>query len=445
MNSSSPPQARHRPEPAPMERSDRDAGPLLAEATLHRLASASAGSILTSLLVTPLDVVKTRMQQQPAPGSPAAGAPGTGAAPRPAAPKPRCPIPGPGRLPHAAAAGGVAGPAPIMTCCREVFFSGGKEVAWFCTSRHGFVERPHTAPRLSPAAATSATAAHPRVSTAPRSGGAARVHAAAGAARTVSLPPPPAQSTAMPAGQFTGTWDAMVRIARAEGISSLWRGLTPTLIMAVPANVIYFVGYEWLKDSIAPAVPRPDIYAPLLAGGLARTIAVTVISPIELVRTQMQSVYAADKAVGDILAQVASHVRRVGPHYLWRGLSATLARDVPFSALYWASYEALKAQWTPYAPAHDEWVVPFAAGATAGMVAAAATTPLDVAKTRRQLSTAGTPARLYLILRSIGKREGVSGLFAGLVPRVAKVAPACAIMIGTYEYGKAAFERPRGE
>lgn len=54
--------------------------------------------------------------------------------------------------------------------------------------------------------------------------------------------------------------------------------------MSVPANVVYFVGYEHLKDSI----PSTE-YAPLMAGAVARTIAVTMISPIELFRTRLQA------------------------------------------------------------------------------------------------------------------------------------------------------------
>lgn len=47
--------------------------------------------------------------------------------------------------------------------------------------------------------------------------------------------------------QFTGTLDAFIKISRTEGISSLWSGLSPTLMLAVPATVVYFVVYEQLR------------------------------------------------------------------------------------------------------------------------------------------------------------------------------------------------------
>lgn len=45
------------------------------------------------------------------------------------------------------------------------------------------------------------------------------------------------------------------------------------------------------------------------------------------------------------------------------------------------------------------------------------------------------------VLKKIYKSQGIKGLFAGFTPRVVKVAPACAIMISTYEYGKSFFMR----
>lgn len=45
------------------------------------------------------------------------------------------------------------------------------------------------------------------------------------------------------------------------------------------------------------------------------------------------------------------------------------------------------------------------------------------------------------IIREIYRHNGMKGLFAGLVPRLVKVAPACAIMISSFEYGKVFFYR----
>ena len=41
-----------------------------------------------------------------------------------------------------------------------------------------------------------------------------------------------------------------MKIARYEGVSSLWSGLPPTLLMAVPATVIYFATYETIKREV---------------------------------------------------------------------------------------------------------------------------------------------------------------------------------------------------
>ena len=62
-------------------------------------------------------------------------------------------------------------------------------------------------------------------------------------------------------------------------------------------------------------------------------------------------------------------------------------------------------------------------------------TPLDVVKTRLQ-AEAGRAAHgssVISAVSSIMHRDGVRGLFRGLSPRLAKVAPSCGIMIGSFE------------
>ena len=96
----------------------------------------------------------------------------------------------------------------------------------------------------------------------------------------------------------------------------------------------------------------------------------------------------------------------------------------------------------------------FTAGALSGAFASLITTPFDVGKTRTQVfrdsagktlpSAAGgalapEEQSMLRLLWHIGSNEGVSGLFRGWIPRTLKVAPACAIMISSYEIGKRAF------
>ena len=90
---------------------------------------------------------------------------------------------------------------------------------------------------------------------------------------------------------FNSTLDGLKKIARNEGLTTLWRGLSPTLLMSVPANVIYFAGYDWLRaNPNSPMKDRvSDNYAPLFAGSSARILAAVVVSPVEMFRTRMQA------------------------------------------------------------------------------------------------------------------------------------------------------------
>lgn len=45
------------------------------------------------------------------------------------------------------------------------------------------------------------------------------------------------------------------------------------------------------------------------------------------------------------------------------------------------------------------------------------------------------------IFKQIYEQQGVRGLFTGTTPRVIRVAPSCAIMISSFEYGKIFFNR----
>ncbi|XP_026865297.2 LOW QUALITY PROTEIN: solute carrier family 25 member 40 [Electrophorus electricus] len=251
-----------------------------------------------------------------------------------------------------------------------------------------------------------------------------------------------------PRGHFNGTLDAFIKIVRTEGFKSLWSGLPPTLVMAVPATVIYFTCYDQLCSALRFHMNDQADKAPLLAGALARVGSATLISPLELIRTKLQSERQSYRELSAPFAQV---VRAEGWLTLWRGLGPTLLRDVPFSALYWYNYEKGKA-WLCRSSGSREptFSITFIAGAVSGSIASVVTLPFDVVKTRRQVELGELQARnlmarasssTYSVMKRIVTENGIRGLFVGFTPRLIKVAPACAIMISVYEFGKAAFRK----
>ena len=170
----------------------------------------------------------------------------------------------------------------------------------------------------------------------------------------------------------------------------------------------------------------------------------------------------------ETLTGLRAMVHSQGYTSLWRGLTLTMWRDVPFSGIYWWGYEAVRNVLTdmrdpphhrtrPRSKPRDSgnhtstFVDSFVAGATSGAIASVITTPFDVGKTRQQVlhhepakeagklaSTALRPEEQAMprFIYHIWKEEGMAGLFRGWVPRMLKVAPACAIMISSYEVGK---------
>lgn len=387
---------------------------------LQKMVSAMSGSLLTSLLVTPLDVVRVRLQSQTAPKS--------------AVDFSKLAITTTSLTPAQTANLG------ITSCCREVFFAGG--TADYCLA----------APRIE--------------------------------GLTSSQPAAECAVEEVQRRTFSTTFDGMRKIARNEGVTTLWRGLSPTLVMAVPSNIIYFTGYDWLRyNSKSPFSHFSDTTAPLTAGAAARMLAATAVGPVELFRTRMQAAQGAS-TTNHLVETMKGVQEMVGSHgymALWRGLTLTLWRDVPFSGLYWWGYESVRSKLTDWRERrhghsfsldddhlaeakrrsqanenHTEtFVDAFTAGVVSGTFASIITTPFDVGKTRTQVYQDGSSSKskgvgggaaqapeersMVRLLWHIFKQEGIPGLWKGWIPRTLKVAPACAIMISSYEVGKRAF------
>ncbi|XP_068664653.1 mitochondrial carrier protein MTM1-like isoform X2 [Aristolochia californica] len=240
--------------------------------------------------------------------------------------------------------------------------------------------------------------------------------------------------------RYKGTMDVFYKIVTQEGFSRLWRGTNAGLALAVPTFTTQNAPY------LTP-------YVPLVAGSVARSLACITCSPIELARTRMQAYKEFQKGakppgIRKTLLGVLSSVRNTNNlnvnsyRILWTGVGAQLARDVPFSAICWSTLEPIRRKLLGFvgedANAASVLGANFSAGFVAGSLAAAATCPLDVAKTRRQIED---PARALKMttqrtLLEIWRDGGMKGLFTGIGPRVGRAGPSVGIVVSFYEVVK---------
>ncbi|KAI4198102.1 MAG: hypothetical protein LQ346_002843 [Caloplaca aetnensis] len=250
-----------------------------------------------------------------------------------------------------------------------------------------------------------------------------------------------------PGGLYTGVSHALSTISKAEGIGSLWRGVSSVVLGAGPAHAVYFATYEAVKHAMGGN--NGNEHHPLAAAtsGACATIASdALMNPFDVIKQRMQ-------VHGSIYRSIAHCTKTV---YKNEGLAAfyvsyptTLCMTVPFAAIQFTAYESLKKvmdRRRGYDP-----ITHCTAGALAGAFAAGLTTPLDVIKTL--LQTRGTArdaeirsAKGILRAASIIKRQhGYAGFFRGLRPRIITTMPSTAICWSSYEMAKAYFIRHQND
>lgn len=233
------------------------------------------------------------------------------------------------------------------------------------------------------------------------------------------------------------TFTHMVKI---EGLSRPLRGMSAVVAGAGPAHALYFGSYEYLKRLLIPKTS--SAYHHLVygfAGGLATVFHDAVMTPADVVKQRMQMYQSPYKSGWDCIRSV---YRAEGLSAFYRSYSTQLSMNIPFQSLNFVVYEFMQKvtnKEMKYNPtAH------MISGATAGAVAAAVTTPLDVCKTLLNTQDTSTLKKvgtsqikgMAFALRTVYRLGGVPGFFQGMSARVLFQMPSTAICWSTYEFFK---------
>ena len=248
---------------------------------------------------------------------------------------------------------------------------------------------------------------------------------------------------------YRGALDCFQQVLRKEGLRGLYRGLGPQLVGVAPEKAIKITVNSLAREAFTNQDKIHDsnkgLYFPLevLAGCLAGASQVMFTNPLEIVKIRLQvqgeteSMLIAAGKEPPLRKSAMGIVRELGLGGLYKGSSACLLRDVPFSGIYFPCYAAMRAHFAAQTP--DGNPKPhhlLIAGAIAGIPAAGLVTPADVIKTRLQV-VARSGDQVYTGITDafvkILQQEGVSGLYKGALMRVARSSPQFGVTLVSYE------------
>ncbi|KAI7871708.1 mitochondrial carrier domain-containing protein [Spinellus fusiger] len=181
----------------------------------------------------------------------------------------------------------------------------------------------------------------------------------------------------------------------ASSLLSLYRGLPVTLIFGVPALTVYLSCYDYTKTWLAnntQNMPADAILNHMISGGTAEIVAGTLFTPMEVLKSRLQIEKHINRGTPAVdLAQ--SIMKREGISGLFRGYGIGLAVFMPYTMVYFSVYEKLKSKAAGLLRLESQDVsLPFSAylicSGLASTVGIVVSTPLDIIKTRWQISSA---------------------------------------------------------
>lgn len=172
-----------------------------------------------------------------------------------------------------------------------------------------------------------------------------------------------------------------------------------------------------------------------LSSFTSTVIGTAVRIPCEVLKQRLQA--GLYNSVGEA---IVGTYQRDGMRGFFRGTGVTLCREVPFYVAGMSIYEEAKKVVQKVLNRELQPWETIAIGGLSGGLAAIATTPFDVMKTRTMTAAPGMPSTMGSIMVAIVKDEGLLALFKGAIPRFFWIAPLGAMNFAGYELAKRAME-----
>ncbi|MED6132065.1 Mitochondrial uncoupling protein 5 [Stylosanthes scabra] len=233
-----------------------------------------------------------------------------------------------------------------------------------------------------------------------------------------------------------------IKLVQQEGLLALYSGVSATVLRQLLYSTTRMGLYDMFKKNWSdPGGTMPlskKIGAGLLAGGIGAAVG----NPADVAMVRMQAdgrlPPAQRRNYNSVLDAVTRMVKSEGVTSLWRGSCLTVNRAMLVTASQLASYDEFKEMILKRGLMRDGLGTHVTASFAAGFVAAVASNPVDVIKTRvmnmkvEPGAAAPYSGALDCAMKTV-RAEGPMALYKGFIPTITRQGPFTVVLFVTLE------------
>ena len=238
---------------------------------------------------------------------------------------------------------------------------------------------------------------------------------------------------------FGGMMNIIKQIKTKEGIRGFFRGGVLSGMKTTASAGLFFTGLENLNNIVDKIPGTTSIFSQKLINfsnaALSKGLTTLIISPINVLKTRFE--VSGNNEYKSIYHATLSIKKKEGYRGFYRGIIATLIRDVPYSGIQYSIYTSILdiyAFLSQKNRSSSQKVIMFA-GAVSSASAIMITYPFDNIRVRYQFDQ-GQSIGMYKLCEEIYMKEGIIGFYKGYLPRLLKKICSGALTWTIYEHIK---------
>jgi len=240
--------------------------------------------------------------------------------------------------------------------------------------------------------------------------------------------------------QTTNKYKGMIHcfssIIKEEGPFAIYKGVQSPLVGLAAINAVAFFSYGLAKELVRSKDEKIEdlsITKIGLAGGMAGAVLASIEGPVDFFKCQLQM-----RNYGGLIDCVRKITKDYGVKGAFQGMTATLLRNVPANATYFAAYEWAKRKLSK--GRELKMTDTLLAGSLAGIAYWGPNYPIDVIKSQIQTDSPNKSERKYKsilqTIKSIHSESGLKGFYKGFTPCIIRSVPANAFCFLGFEFTK---------